>query len=94
MSSRATGVEGTLGPSAFIMATQDSTSLAIGPAVSKDGAKGQQPSIGTTPCVGLNPTIPQQAAGIRIDPAESVPSAASQRPAASAEAEPPLDPPG
>jgi hypothetical protein len=41
----------------------------------------------------LNPTIPQQAAGIRIEPPESVPSAASASPAASAAAEPPLDPP-
>jgi hypothetical protein len=41
----------------------------------------------------LWPTTPQQAAGIRIDPAESVPSAASARPAASAAAEPPLEPP-
>src|SRR6266496_6778061 len=37
--------------------------------------------------------MPQQAAGIRIEPPESVPSAASARPAASAAAEPPLDPP-
>ena len=43
--------------------------------------------------VGLRPTMPQQAAGIRIEPAESVPSAASARPAASAAAEPPLEPP-
>jgi hypothetical protein len=50
--------------------------------------------MGTSPWVGLKPTIPQQAAGIRIDPAESVPSAASQSPAARAAAEPPLDPPG
>ncbi|TML74122.1 MAG: hypothetical protein E6G13_01475 [Actinobacteria bacterium] len=41
----------------------------------------------------MNPTTPQQAAGIRIDPPESVPSAASATPAASAAAEPPLDPP-
>jgi hypothetical protein len=41
----------------------------------------------------LKPTIPQHAAGIRIEPPESVPSAASARPAASAAAEPPLEPP-
>ena len=28
--------------------------------------------MGTRPSVGLNPTTPQQAAGIRIDPPESV----------------------
>ena len=43
--------------------------------------------------MGLNPTIPQQAAGIRIEPPESLPSAASASPAASAAAEPPLEPP-
>ena len=43
--------------------------------------------------VGLKPTTPQQAAGIRIEPPESVPSAASASPAASAAAEPPLEPP-
>jgi hypothetical protein len=47
----------------------------------------------TSPCVGLKPTIPQHAAGIRIDPPVSVPSAASTSPAASAAADPPLDPP-
>jgi hypothetical protein len=41
----------------------------------------------------LKPTTPQQAAGIRIEPPESLPSAASARPAASAAADPPLDPP-
>jgi hypothetical protein len=41
----------------------------------------------------LKPTTPQQAAGILIDPPESVPSAASASPAASAAAEPPLEPP-
>jgi hypothetical protein len=43
--------------------------------------------------VGLKPTTPQQAAGIRIEPPLSLPSAASTRFAASAAAEPPLEPP-
>ena len=68
------------------------TSRAIGPTWSKLGASGKQPSAETSPYVGLKPTIPQQAAGIRIEPPESVPSAASASPAASAAAEPPLDP--
>ena len=72
---------------------QSATDRAIGPAVSKLGASGKQPSSGTRPWLGLNPTTPQQAAGIRIDPPESEPSAASARPAASAAAEPPLEPP-
>ena len=69
------------------------TVRAIGPAWSKLGASGKQPSSGTRPYVGLNPTMPQHAAGIRIEPPESVPSAASASPAASAAADPPLEPP-
>ncbi len=38
--------------------------------------------------------MPQQAEGIRIDPAVSVPTESSTMPAATAAAEPPLDPPG
>ena len=73
--------------------TQTPTSRAIGPAVSKLGASGKQPSIGTRPWLGLKPTTPHQAAGILIDPPESVPSAPSANPAATAAALPPLDPP-
>src|SRR4029077_10441541 len=43
--------------------------------------------------VGLNPTTPHQAAGWRIDPARSLPPASGPRPAATAAAAPPLDPP-
>ncbi len=43
---------------------------------------------------GLNPTTPQKAAGRRIEPIVWVPSASGQRPAATAAAEPLLDPPG
>ena len=64
-----------------------------GPAWSKLGASGKQPSSGTSPYVGLKPTTPHHAAGIRIEPPESVPSATSASPAASAAPLPPLDPP-
>ena len=40
------------------------------------------------------PTTPQSAAGCRIEPPVSVPSASGARPAATAAAEPPLEPPG
>src|SRR5215210_779093 len=40
------------------------------------------------------PTIPQSAAGWRIEPPVSVPIAQGARPAATAAAEPPEDPPG
>ncbi len=55
---------------------------------------GSSPRARRARSVGLKPTMPQQAAGIRIDPPVSEPSAASARFAASAAAEPPLDPPG
>ena len=42
----------------------------------------------------LNPTTPQKAAGCLIEPPVSVPIEASQSFAATAAAEPPLDPPG
>src|SRR2546421_108254 len=74
-------------------ATHSSTVRAIGPTWSKLGASGKQPSIETSPYVGLKPTTPQQAAGMRIEPPESVPRAASTSPVASAAAEPPDDPP-
>ncbi len=72
---------------------QPATSRAIGPAWSNEGASGNTPSIGTTPKPGLKPTMPQQAAGMRIDPPVSVPRAPSASPSARAAAEPPLDPP-
>src|SRR5262249_59313078 len=44
--------------------------------------------------VGLSPTTPHWLPGSRTEPAVSVPSAAAHRPAATATAEPPLEPPG
>jgi hypothetical protein len=73
---------------------QAETERAIGPTVSKLGASAKTPSAETRPHVGLKPTTPQQAAGRRIEPALSVPSATSHRPAARAAPFPPLDPPG
>ena len=48
---------------------------------------------GMTPQDGLIPKTPQKAAGIRTDPAPSLPIAAGPRPAATAAAAPPLEPP-
>ena len=42
----------------------------------------------------MRPTIPQSAAGWRIEPPVSVPSAHGAEPAATAAALPPLEPPG
>jgi hypothetical protein len=50
-------------------------------------------SCGTRPSVCLNPTTPQHAAGIRLDPPPSVPTPIGPSPAATAAAAPPDDPP-
>src|SRR5262245_39604679 len=47
----------------------------------------------TRPRLGLNPTSPQIEAGMRSDPPPSLPWASGTRPAATAAAAPPLDPP-
>src|ERR1019366_644786 len=49
---------------------------------------------GTRPRVGFSPKIPQHDAGMRIDPPPSVAWAMGKRPAATAAAAPPLEPPG
>src|SRR5262249_34046399 len=48
---------------------------------------------GSSPYLGLSPTTPQYAAGIRTEPPVSVPRARSHTPAATSAAEPPEDPP-
>ena len=62
--------------------------------MSSDGASGYTPSTGTRPQVVFRPAIPQQAAGIRMEPPVSVPRATSASPAATATADPLDDPPG
>ena len=69
------------------------TEWPIGPSVDRsiqDGT-GDRP---TMPLVGLSPTSPQKAAGMRADPPPSVAVAMGTMPADSAAAEPPLEPPG
>src|SRR5262245_42750492 len=48
----------------------------------------------TRPYVGFKPMTPQRAAGWRTEPPVSDPSASGTSPAATAAADPPLDPPG
>src|SRR5271170_954739 len=55
---------------------------------------GTTPLVLNSPRVGLSPTRLLNAAGTRPDPAVSVPSAKLTRPAATATADPELDPPG
>src|ERR1700678_1133371 len=67
---------------------------ANGPILSSDEAKAMSPYRDTRPHVGSTPTTPQKLAGCRIDPPVSEPSVATARLAATAAAEPPLEPPG
>ena len=80
--------------SAVSSAPQSASERAIGPAWSRVGASGMTPPSGMRPCVGLTVHTPLSAAGMRSDPHVSLPIAAGTRPAASAAADPPLDPPG
>ena len=74
-------------------APQSASERAIGPAWSRLGASGMIPRTGIRPCVGLTEHTPHSDAGMRSDPAVSVPSAAGTMPQASAAADPPLEPP-
>src|SRR5262245_49866242 len=49
--------------------------------------------VGTRPRPGRKPNTPQQLAGIRIEPAESLPYATGTMPQATAAAPPPVEPP-
>src|SRR5262249_27187434 len=71
-----------------------STERASGPTQSRVGESGTMPSTETWSSDGLNPTIPQREAGIRMEPPVSVPTAATQSRATTAAAAPPLEPPG
>ena len=69
--------------------------LAIGPlTVNKPLPGGNGPPLGIRPCEVFMPVNPHNAAGIRIEPPPSDPVASGTRPAASAAAVPPDDPPG
>ena len=70
------------------------TVRAMGPGVSRDEAMAMTPKRETVPYVGLTPTVPVTAAGWRMEPPVSVPSAKGASKAPTAAAEPPEDPPG
>ena len=61
------------GSSSSIPVTSPATVRAMGPMVSKLGASGQTPSNGIRPQVVFRPVVPQQAAGIRMEPPVSLP---------------------
>ena len=52
------------------------------------------PNLETLPYVGFSPTVPQSAAGWRMEPPVSVPTLATHSPEATLAALPPLEPPG
>ena len=52
------------------------------------------PVVGTRPEVGLNPTAPERADGMRIEPPVSLPMAISAMPSTSETTAPEEDPPG
>ena len=70
------------------------TEVANGPIWSRLEAKAISPMRLTTPYVGFTPTTPHSAAGWRIDPPVSLPKPRVAKPAATAAALPPLEPPG
>src|SRR5581483_10926934 len=61
---------------------------------SSELANATSPYRDTRPYVGLTPTTPHSAAGWRIEPPVSDPRANGAYPAATAAADPPLEPPG
>src|SRR6266542_2998837 len=64
------------------------------PTWSSEEANAISPYLEMRPYVGFSPTTPHSAAGCRTDPPVSVPRAHTASPAATAAADPPLDPPG
>src|SRR5262245_25754716 len=70
------------------------TVRANGPMLSSDDPNAKSPNRATRPYEGLSPTIPHRLAGCLIDPPVSEPSASGAIPAATATADPPLEPPG
>src|SRR5690625_99212 len=62
--------------------------------LSSFGSSGKTPSVGQIPLLILSENIPLNAAGTRTEPPVSVPIAKAHKPAATATAEPELEPPG
>jgi len=72
---------------------RSATFLAMGSIIQRSLVPGDLGSRGTVPKDGLKPTILQNAARVRTDPASSVPSASDPMPEATAVPAPSLDPP-
>ena len=78
---------------AAVSRATSSTLCAIGPSESSVVANGKTPARLIRPYVGLSPVRPHSADGMRIEPPVSEPIAAGASPAATATAEPLLEPP-
>ncbi len=87
------GSRGSWPASTWSSSAASATLRVSGPTWSCDQESGRAPNLLTRPKVGLMPTMPQHAAGWRIEAPVSLPRAAKARPAATAAAEPPLEPP-
>ncbi|MCY1373044.1 hypothetical protein D9M69_602940 [compost metagenome] len=88
---------GRIGASPAITASarmQSATVLAKGPIESRAGVSGKAPSSGMRRAVGLKPTKPFRAAGMRMEPPVSEPIAISLVPSAAETAAPEEEPPG
>ena len=72
---------------------QVATLRASGPRWSREATKGKVPCRVRRPKVGLRPQMPQSEAGTRMEPLVSEPRAIGTRPPATAEPEPPEEPP-
>src|SRR5690606_27769951 len=73
---------------------QSATLFAIGPMLSRAYESGNPPSVGTRYWLGFHPTMPQSAAGMRVEPPVSEPMVISDMPSATATAPPEDEPPG
>ena len=80
-------------PMTAVRSAASSTLRASGPSESSVVASGTTPARLITPYVGLSPVSPHSPEGMRIEPPVSEPTAAGARPAATATAEPLLEPP-
>src|SRR2546423_5683877 len=89
-----TGSRGSYPAIAVIATATSRTVRASGPGWSSDQESGTAPNRLARPNVGLRPTQPQSAAGMRMLPPVSLPSAAYASLATTATADPPDEPPG
>ena len=80
-----------IAPSAVIASSTVSENTEMQSSVRQAGTR---PALEISPRLGFSPTMLLSPAGTRPDPAVSVPSAIGTIPAATATAEPELDPPG